>query len=88
MLILLHVIIAITSLIATTVLAFFPSRRRMHMSYGLIIATLVSGTYLVISLHSPLLSSCVTGLVYLTVALSGVGVAHYRLAAAKATNQD
>lgn len=70
MIILLHVIMAFSSVICTTYLHAQPSRRKLYASYGLIVATLVSGTYLVISTHSPLLSSCVTGLVYLAVVLS------------------
>ena len=76
----LHITIALSSLLATTLLAFFPSRRKMYLSYLLIALTFASGTYLVISLHAPLLSSCLSGLTYLAVALSGVGVGYYRLA--------
>ena len=80
MIILLHVIIALTSIVSTTVLAFIPSRFKMRVSFGLIAATLASGTYLVVSTHSPLVSSCLTGLAYLSVALAGVGVGAYRMA--------
>lgn len=72
MIVLLHVLIAISSVAWTTHLYFAPTRRKFYAAYGLIAATLASGTYLVISTHSPLLSSCVTGLIYLGVVLSGV----------------
>lgn len=80
MILILHIIIALSSLAATTWLAIWPSKRKMYFSYALIALTLASGTYLVISLHSPLLSSCVSGLTYLALALSGVVVGYYRLA--------
>lgn len=83
MIILIHVIIALSSIVATTALAFMPSKTKMKVSYTLIALTLISGTYLVVSMHSPLLSSCLTGLGYLAVALSGVGVGVYRLATGK-----
>lgn len=83
MIILLHVIIAITSLVSTTLSAFLPSKRRVYLSYVLIGLTLATGTYLVVTLHSTLLSVCETGLTYLAIALSGVGVAQYRLASVK-----
>ncbi len=86
MIILLHVIIAITSIICTTALAFAPSKRKMHLSQALIALTLASGTYLVISMHASLVSSCITGLTYLAVALAGVGVGAYRLARETAHN--
>lgn len=80
MMLILHIAIALSSLAATTLLALRPSKRKMYASYALIAMTLASGTYLVISLHAPLLSSCVSGLTYLAIALSGVGVGYYRLA--------
>ncbi len=55
MIILIHVLIALASIISTTVLAFFPSVVKMRISYGLIPLTLASGTYLAVSTHSPLL---------------------------------
>ena len=64
MIILLHVLLAISSLAWTTYLYFRPSKLKFYPSYGLVAATLASGTYLVISTHSPLLSSCTTGLIY------------------------
>ncbi len=79
MILITHIIIALSSILSTTVLAFAPSRTRMYVSYILIGLTLATGTYLVVSMHSPLLSSCMTGLAYLAVALSGVGIGYYRL---------
>lgn len=78
MVVLIHVIIALSSIAWTTYLNFAPGRRKFYAAYGLIGATLASGTYLIISTHSPLLSSCVTGLVYLGIVLSGVFVASRR----------
>ena len=75
MVVLIHVVIALGSVAWTTYLNFAPTRRKFYAAYGLIGATLASGTYLVISTHSPLLSSCATGLVYLGIVLSGVFVA-------------
>lgn len=80
MILITHIIIALSSLVATTVLAFAPSQMKMRISGVLIALTLGSGTYLVISTHSPLLQSCVTGLAYLAVALTGVAIGYYRLA--------
>lgn len=87
MILLIHIVIALTSIVSTTALAARPSAAKLRLSYALIALTLASGTYLVLSMHASLLSSCVTGLVYLGVAMSGVGVAYYRLAAEKQTNR-
>jgi hypothetical protein len=80
MIVLAHVLIAISSIIATSVLAIFPSRPKLYTSYSLIAATLGSGTYLVISTHQPILKSCITGLVYLGIVMFGLAVSHYRMA--------
>ena len=69
---LIHIIIALGSVAWTTYLNFTPTRRNFYAAYGLIAATLASGTYLVVSTHSPLLSSCMTGLVYLGIMLGGI----------------
>lgn len=83
MALLVHVIIALASIVYTTVLLVRPSKQKFYTSYGLIGATLVSGTYLVWVTHSPLLPSCEAGLAYLAVVLSGVLVAHRRFATVK-----
>lgn len=70
MIILLHVLIALSSIAWTTYLYARPSRRGFYAAYGLIAATLGSGTYLVIVLHSPLISSCLSGLIYLGAVLT------------------
>lgn len=83
MILLIHVIIALTSIASTTYLAFSPSRAKFYASYVLIGLTLATGTYLVISLHAPMLKTCLSGLAYLAVALAGVAVGYRRFASAK-----
>lgn len=83
MLVLVHVMIALSSMAYTTYLYIRPSKRRFHVAYGLITATLGSGTYLVISTHSPLLSSCMAGLIYLGAVSAGVYAASRRFALAE-----
>jgi len=80
MLLLTHIVIALSSILYTTYLFIFPTQKKFYVSYALIGSTLVSGTILVISTHSPLLSSCEAGLAYLGVVFSGLIAARYRLA--------
>jgi disulfide bond formation protein DsbB len=80
MLVLIHVVIALTSLIVATIACITPSRRKIRLSYTLVASTLASGTYLVVSTHSPLVSSCETGLIYTAVAVSAIALAQRRLA--------
>lgn len=79
MIVLIHVLIALSSIVTTTLLAIFPSKRKLVVSYSLIAATLASGTYLVISTHQPILKSCVTGLAYLGVVMFGLAISYYRI---------
>jgi hypothetical protein len=79
MIVLLHVAIALSSLAWTTRLYFRPSKNGFRAAYGLIAATLASGTYLVISTHSPLLSACTTGLIYLTAVAATIVLARSKL---------
>jgi hypothetical protein len=78
--VLVHVVIAISSLISTSILAFIPSRFKLKLSYYLIATTLASGTLLVVITRQPILHSCLAGLVYLMFAMSGVVAGNRRLA--------
>jgi hypothetical protein len=80
MFILLHVIIALTSLLYTSWLNFKPSQRGIRGAYWLVGLTLGSGTYLVVSTGSNMVQSCTTGLVYLGLVSAGLFSARYRLA--------
>lgn len=64
---LLHIIIALTSVGFSTFVFFAPSNMRLRLSYGLIALTLMTGTYLVLSVHSSLLQACMSGLLYVSV---------------------
>jgi hypothetical protein len=86
MFLLLHIIIALGSLVYTTYLSFKPSKNGLYVGYGLIASTLASGTYLVWSTKSPMLQACTTGLTYLAVALTGIIIAHHRLAKEEISN--
>ncbi len=76
----LHILIALSSLAYTTYLFFTPSRAKLRLSYGLVAATLASGTYLVVSTHTAILQSCLTGLLYLGLDSLGILSARRKLA--------
>lgn len=81
MLILIHVIIALFSVACATYTFFAPSKSSLYLSYALIASTLISGTYLIIASHASLLSSCMSGLIYITVVSFGILPARKKLAA-------
>lgn len=65
--ILIHVIIALASIAVSSVTFFKPAIKNLYASYGLILATVASGTYLILSTSGSILKSCLTGLAYVTV---------------------
>lgn len=79
MLIFTHVIIALTSIAFSGLTVLMPSQAKLRVSYGLIAATLASGTWLVVATRSPLLSACVTGLVFLGISVGAMILAQRRL---------
>jgi hypothetical protein len=67
MILVLHILIALGSLLTATALVFQPTRLKLNLSIGLAVATLVSGVLLVVVDASHLMAACRSGLVYLAV---------------------
>ena len=83
MLVLLHVMVALTSIIYSAYVFLSPSKSRLQVSYGLVAATLTSGTYLVLSTHSPMLQACMMGLIYTGGVLAAIVSARHKLGSTK-----
>lgn len=79
MILVLHIIIALSSIAYTTLTYFTPSKNKLRISWGLVALTIASGTWLVVSTHSALLQSCTTGLIYLAVVSAGIIAAKQKL---------
>ncbi|HVS78890.1 MAG TPA: hypothetical protein VHD84_01210 [Candidatus Saccharimonadales bacterium] len=80
MLLVVHILIALGSIAFSGYTFLDPSETKLRSSYGLVAATLASGTYLVISTHAPLTQACLTGLLYLGIVSAGLLSAHLKLA--------
>jgi len=65
--VLIHVIIALSSVAVASFTFFKPTIKRLAASYGFIVATVASGTFLILSSTGSILRSCITGLFYVTV---------------------
>jgi hypothetical protein len=78
-LLLTHIAIALSSVIWATFVAVRPSFKKIYASYGLIAATLSTGTVLVVLSSRPILSSCLMGLVYAVGMTIVTIVAHVRI---------
>jgi hypothetical protein len=79
MIILIHVIIALTSIVIASLAFFKPTLKKLIVSYGFILGTVASGTYLLVTIPSHILQSCLTGLTYLTIVSIATIAAHVRL---------
>lgn len=77
--ILLHVLIALTSMITVSYAYLRPSAVKLRISYGLVTATVVSGTYLAISAPAHMIETCTVGLVYIAVVSVGIVAARGKL---------
>ena len=79
MLLLIHVALALSSLAVATSALVAPSRFKIRTNYFLAAATLISGTFLVLQAHAPLVSACMSGLVYVSFVLAMTYAARRRL---------
>jgi len=79
MIVLLHVVIAFSSMISAGYTYFRPSKNRLRISEALVALTLASGTYLIISTHSPILQACEMGLIYLGATLAAIIAAYKKV---------
>lgn len=86
MALIIHILIAITSIAFTTVLLISPSQTRFRINYVLIGLTLASGTYLVVSTNAAMLKACMSGLLYISVVTAGTIAAQYRYARQETTS--
>jgi hypothetical protein len=77
---LLHILIALSSIVASGLAYARPSKQRLNTSYGLVAATLATGTYLVVAQPAHLASACISGLAYLGVVGSAIVAARLKLA--------
>lgn len=67
MILLLHIAIALSSIVLSTYVYFRPSRTALYSSYGLVGVTFISGFYMVMASPAHLMQACVSGLIYLGV---------------------
>ncbi len=80
MLLVIHILVALGGLACSTAAVIVPSKNKIKATYGLIAATLLTGTILVIQTHTSVLHSCITGLTYVSIVLAGAIAAQRRLA--------
>ena len=78
-----HIVIELTSLILAAANYARPSSALLKICFGLIGATLLSGSVLTIERHAHLASACISGLLYLAVVSAMLTLSHRKLIAQK-----
>jgi hypothetical protein len=84
MIILIHVSIALASIVCATAAFFFPSKPKLWASYSLVATTLASGFYLVVASPGHMVQACTTGLIYIGAVGVAIVSAQHKLANSKA----
>ncbi len=81
MMLILHILIALSSLALATFAYFRPSLAALRGSYALVLGTLTTGTYLVVINPAHMVTACTSGLIYLAVVSTAILAARRKLAA-------
>jgi hypothetical protein len=79
MIILTHILIAVSSMAYAAYMFAFPTKAKFGLSYTLVGLTTVSGVYLIVTTHTNMLQTCMTGLLFIGANLGGIMLARNRL---------
>ena len=79
MIVLLHVAIALLSVLYTAYVLMSPSQTKLSVSYGLVGMTIASGTYLTVMAPAHMVEACMAGLFYTVVMLVSIVAARRKL---------
>lgn len=79
MILLFHIFVAISSLVLSGITYLRPTKSKLHISYGLVVVTFITGFYMVFSKPVHILNTCITGLVYLGIVSMAIFSAQRKL---------
>ena len=75
-----HITVALSGVALSSYSFFRPDLLKIRLTYILVGMTLISGSWLVVVTHAPILSGCLSGLAYVGIALVGLVPARHKLA--------
>lgn len=79
MILLLHIIVALFSMVWASYAYIRPDSKKLNVSYGLMAATMTSGTYLVFTSPGHLVEACLIGVGYLAITAGATSLARRKL---------
>lgn len=74
-----HILLALSSIIYSTYVLFSPSRVRVYGSYSLIASTLTTGIYLTLIHPNHIKQACISGIIYVATMSAIMIMVHSRL---------
>lgn len=80
MILLAHIIIALSSLFVTAYAFISPTQTTLKASYALIGLTIATGTYIAVANPTHMVQACVSGLIYTGVVMVGIVAVRRKLA--------
>ncbi|HET7529186.1 MAG TPA: hypothetical protein VFJ84_03090 [Candidatus Saccharimonadales bacterium] len=80
MILIVHILAALGGIVMSSLSLLSPSLSRIRFSYGLVMATIASGTAIVLREHLSIVSVCLSGLLYVGFTVSGLVAARRKLA--------
>lgn len=80
MILIIHILAALGGIVMSSFSFLFPSVSRIRWSYGLVMATIATGTAIIIRDHLSILSVCLSGLLYVGFTVGWLIAAHRKLA--------
>lgn len=87
MMLILHIAIALSSVLYTGLLYMRPTALKFKVSYALVGLTVGTGTWLTVANPSHLMQSCAAGLIYLAIVFAGMAVSRRKWATSEVTNR-
>jgi hypothetical protein len=83
MILIVHILIAFSSIVYTGFTYLFPTKNKLYISYSLVTLTLMTGSYLLLTKPSHILQTCTTGIIYLSFVTFGLVFSRKKLAEKK-----
>jgi hypothetical protein len=77
--VILHVGVALTSILYTAYIFFAPSYSKMRVTYGLVAATVITGTILAVSNPAHMPEACALGVAYLVGMFTSIALLRSKL---------
>lgn len=80
MILLTHIVIALSSLFVTAYAFVTPTQNTLRLSYAFVALTIATGTYIAVANPTHMVQACVSGLIYTGVVLTGIVAVRRKLA--------